>query len=250
MTLLSMLFKGIPGDERVHQSDFDGSGWSPPLVIPQIVSGSHPVWTRYYDQTLFVAWRDVAAPHAVHAARYDGPNDWAWLGAVPGATTGTAPAAAAMSWLPGRVLLAWRADGNTGIHVATFDSLHWSAATAVPGAASSHAPAVACFESKIHLAWKGIAGDHNVYHATYGGSSWSSLQQLPGILTTSQPALTTYASGLAMAWKGQEGDPAIYWATLGAGGATWSPVARIGDFETGTGPSILEFGDRLHLVWK
>src|SRR5262249_20992149 len=96
MTILSMLFKGIPGDEHVYQSDFDGWGWSRPLLIPQIVSGSHPMWTRYYDQTLFTAWRGASAPHNVQAARYDGPNTWAWFGAVPGATSDAAPAGAPM----------------------------------------------------------------------------------------------------------------------------------------------------------
>jgi hypothetical protein len=249
MTILSMLFKGVPGDEHVYQSDFDGSGWSAPLVIPEIVTPSHPMWARYYDQTLLTAWREAAPPHNVQAARFDGPGFWTWFGAIPGATSDAAPSGAAMAGLS-HFLLAWKGAGTTAIHYALFDSLHWAAPSIVPDAATSHAPAVARFGNQIHLVWKGAPGDHGIHHAVYDGVSWSAPQLLPGFATTSQPALATYGDRLVMAWKGKEGDSAIYWSSLASGGGAWLPQTRIGAFETGTGPAILEFAGRLHLVWK
>ena len=251
MSVLSILFKGTPGDDHVYQCEFDGSGWSTPQVIPQIVTGAHPMWVRYYDQTIFTAWRDVSTPHNVHAARYDGPNAWNWLGLVPGAFTGAAPGGAYMSTPFANLLLGWKSDGaDNALHYAIFDSLHWGAAGIVAGAYSSHGPALATFENKVHLVWKGIPGDHNVFHATYDGTNWSAPQQIPGITSTSQPALTTYAGRLILAFKGKEGDPAIYWSALASGTQPWLPPIRISTFETGTGPAILEFAGRLHLVWK
>lgn len=247
MTILSMLFKGIPGDEQVYQSDFDGSGWSLPLAIPQIVTGSHPMWARYYDQTLFTAWRDASSPHKVLAARFDGPNLWAWLGSVPNATSDAAPTGAPMA-TSGDFLLAWKSAEDNGVRYATFDSMHWSAVSPVPNAHTSHGPALARFENMMHLVWKGVPGDHNIYHATFDGLNWSVPQQIPQIATTSQPALTTYGGRLVLAWRGL--DSAIYWSFLVSNISPWLPAARIAAFETGTGPAILEFTGRLHLVWK
>lgn len=248
MTILLMLYKGVPGDEQVYQSDFDGSGWSPPLAIPPIVSGSHPMWTRYYDQTLLTAWRDTSPQHNVQAARYDGPNAWAWLGAVPGAASDAAPTGAPMT-MSSQFLLAWK-SADTAIHYAVFNSLNWSAASIIPNAHTDHSPAVARFDNRIHLVFKGVAGDYNIYHAKFDGVNWSAPQQIPQIATTSQPALTTYGGGLALACKGKEGDSSIYWSSLASSGGTWLAPTSISTFQTGTGPAMLEFTGRLHLVWK
>lgn len=249
MTILSMLFKGIPGDERVYQIDFDGSGWSPPLAISQIVTASHPMWARYYDQTLFTAWRDTSSPSRVQAGRFDGPNAWTWFGAVPGATSDAAPTGAAKT-TAGHFLLVWKAAGDTGLHCAVFDSLHWAAASVVPNAHTSHSPALARFDNKMHLVWKGPSGDHNVYHASYDGVSWSAVHPISGVATTSQPALATYGGRLVLVFKGKEGDSGIYWSSLPSSNGTWLPPVRISSFDTGTGPAMLEFAGRLHLVWK
>ncbi len=244
-----MLFKGIPGDERVYQSDFDGSGWSPPSVIAQIVTASHPAWAGYYDQTLFTAWHDTSSPSRVQAARFDGPNLWTWFGAVPGATSDAAPTGAAMTTV-GQFLLAWKAAGGAGISCAVFDSLHWAAASVVPGAQTSHSPALARFDNKMHLVWRGPSGDHAVYHATYDGVTWSAPQAIAGAATTSQPALAPYGGRLVLAFKGKEGDAGIYWSSLPSSSGTWVPPVRISTFDTGTGPALLAFAGRLHLVWK
>ena len=112
MTLLSMLFKGTLGDEHVYHAIFDGSGWSTPAMIPEIVTGTHPMWVRYYDQTLFTAWRAVAPTHAIELGRYDGPSAWTWWGANPPAVfSSAAPAAAPLPGGTGRLLLAWKGNG-------------------------------------------------------------------------------------------------------------------------------------------
>jgi hypothetical protein len=251
MTIISMLFKGTLGDEHVYQCDFDGSGWSTPAMIPEMVTGTHPMWVRYYDQTLFTAWRAVAPTQAVATARYDGPNHWAWFGQnPPGAFSSAAPAAAPVPGTSGKLLLAWKGqDADTSIHMAVFDSLHWSASSAVPGAFTSHSPAAGAFDNQVHLVWKGVPGDHRIYHARFDGVTWSTPQAISGCLTSSQPALATYQGRLVMAWRGAQDDPAIYWASLYPGSG-WAPGSRILSFETESGPALLEFSGRLHLVFR
>jgi len=247
--LLSMIFKGVPGDEHVYQSDFDGSGWSPKQLIPQIVTASHPAWANYYDQTIFTAWHDTSSPSRVQAARFDGPNQWAWFGPVPGATSDAAPAGAAMT-TSSNFMLVWKTAGGTGLQVAIFDSLHWGPTAVVPNAHTSHSPALALFDNRMHLVWKGVSGDDRLYHAMNTGGAWSSPQQIPGATTTSQPALATYDGRLVLAFKGGDGDPGVYWSSLASSAAAWLPPARIAAFTTGTGPALLAFSGRLHLVWK
>src|SRR5262249_1935170 len=157
----------------------------------------------YYDQTLFTAWHDTSSPSSVQAGRFDGPNDWAWFGAVPGAISDAAPTGATMA-NPGHFLLAWKAAGGTSIHCPVFHSLHWAAASVVPDTHTSHSPALARFDNKMHLVWKGPSGDHKVYHATYDGVTWSAVKVISGVATTSQPALATYGGRLVLAFKGKE----------------------------------------------
>jgi len=246
--ILSMLFKGVPGDEQVYQSNFDGSGWSAKVAIPQIATASHPFWAGYYDQTLFAAWHDTSSPSRVQAARFDGPNSWNWFGAVPGATSDTAPAGAFMN--TSDFMLIWKALGGSGLNAAIFDSVHWGPLSIVTNAQTSHPPALARFDNTMHLVWKGPAGDHNVYHTTYTSGTWSIVQPIPGVATTSQPALTVYDGRLVLVFKGAEGDHGIYWSSLASSVSAWLAPSKIADFTTGTGPAVVAFSGRLHLVWK
>jgi hypothetical protein len=248
MTILSMLFKGVPGDEQVYRIDFDGSGWLATVTIPQIVTASHPFWARYYDQTLFMAWHDTSSPSRVQAGRFDGPDSLNWFGAVPGATSDAAPAGAFMG--TSDFMLIWKAVGGSGLHAAIFDSLHWGPSSIVTNAQTSHPPALALFDNKMHLVWKGPVGDHNVYHATYAGGAWSVAQPVPGVATTSQPALVVYGGALFLVFKGAEGDHGIYWSSLASSASAWLAPTKIADFATGTGPAVVAFSGRLHLVWK
>ena len=249
MTILSMIFKGVPGDEQVYQSDFDGSGWSARVPIPQIVTASHPAWARYYDQTLLAVWHDTSSPSRVQAGRFDGPGLWTWFGAVPGATTDAAPAGAAMAGATD-FMVVWKTAGGTGVQGAIFDSLNFAPTFVVPSAQTSHSPSIAFFDNRMHLVWRGVSGDHSVYHATYAGGAWSAPQPIPGVSTTSQPSLATYDGRLVLAFKGGVEDSAIYWSSLASSASAWLAPVRIANFSTGTGPSVLAFFGRLHLVWK
>jgi hypothetical protein len=247
MNLISMLWKGIPGDEQVYSNFFDGSGWVNPQVIPEIVTGTHPFWTPYYDQISFTAWKRIGTDHLVEAAMYNGPASWTLLGVVPGVTAHTSPAAAVLPGASGTMVLAWVAEPDGSIHFLTYDSLHWSASQTVSGAATSHSPVLAPFQNQVHMVWKG-AHNHFLYHSSYNGAAWSAAVQLPFASTTSTPALTQYGNQLVMAWKGPEGDSGLYWSVFSGG--SWQPAQRIQTFQTGTGPALIVCDDRLHLFWK
>jgi hypothetical protein len=251
MTIMSMLFKGTLGDDHVYQCDFDGSGWSAPAIIAEIVTGTHPIWVRYYDQTLFASWHAAAPSHSIQTARYDGPNFWTWWGEnPPGAVSSVAPAAAHSPWDDAKMFLFWKADTDTSIRSAVFDSLHWSASLTVAGASTSHSPAAVGFNNQLHLVWKGAPGDYQLYRAYFDGAMWSAPQAIFGAFTSSQPAVAVYNGQLAIAWRGALDDPGLYWLSLYPNGSSFDPIARIRDLSSETGPALLNFNGRLHLVYR
>lgn len=251
MTIISMLYKGAPGDHSVYQSDFDGSGWSLPIIIPAIVSGKHPSWAPFYDQILFTAWCDGALPYSVKASRYDGPGFWTSLGVVPGALTTVAPAVASMAIPSTKMVVVWKSNqSDSRLRFATHDSLNWSGSQDIADAHSSHTPALARHDDKVHMIWKGVAADDYLYHSIYDGTVWSPPKQVLDVKTSSQPALAVYDNRLTLAWKGVVGDDAIYWSILEEEIDQWTTSARVHTYETGTGPALLPFSGRLHLVWR
>jgi hypothetical protein len=76
-----------------------------------------------------------------------------------------APAMAAQG---GSVFAAWRGvPGDQGLY---FTQLRkeggapvWSAQSNIPGVGSSDGPAIAYFQNRLYLAWKGIEGDSGIY---------------------------------------------------------------------------------------
>lgn len=42
----------------------------------------------------------------------------------------------------------------------------------------------------------------------------------------------------------------IYWSSLASSVSAWLAPSKIADFTTGTGPAVVAFSGRLHLVWK
>ena len=43
---------------------------------------------------------------------------------------------------------------------------------AIPAANSSAGPALAAFDNRLHMTWKGVEGDQHVYHASFDRSGW------------------------------------------------------------------------------
>lgn len=109
-------------------------------------------------------------------------------------------------------------------------------------------PALAVYNSKLFMAWKGMERDDRIFYTTYNGTAWAPQQQVPGVATSSGVSLAVYNNKLYMAWKGMEADQGIYWSEFN--GTGWAPQQQVSGVGTSTGPAIAEFNNALYMTWK
>lgn len=72
----------------------------------------------------------------------------------------------------GRLLMAWRGvDGDQALYFTQgqlgpdgIPEFEWSTQALIHGVGSSHRPAIALFQNRVHLAWKGTNDDHTIWH--------------------------------------------------------------------------------------
>jgi hypothetical protein len=154
----------------------------------------------------------------------------------------------------------------------TDDKIYWSTTTTLnPNQASnqyswsnsqatsfltSGIPAVARFNGKIYLAWKGVDASAAIWFSTLNedGGTWAPAQQLTWgknfALTTHSPSLSSNGSRLYLAWKGGANDNRIFFCTLTAGG-TWSAEGVVPNAATTLEPSLGSDGKgTMYLAWK
>jgi hypothetical protein len=129
--------------------------------------------------------------------------------------------------------------------------------------ATTHRPTLAVTHSspmlaapKVHMVWKGSAGDGGIYHSTLRpGEGWSPQQNIPGIGTTAAPGLVEVPdaahsrTGLIMAWKGVEDDQGLYWMRS-VDDAWVPPQRRIPGVGSNAGPALAEVNGRVFMAWK
>jgi hypothetical protein len=109
-------------------------------------------------------------------------------------------------------------------------------------------PALAHYERKLYMAWKGMERDDRIFWSTFNGTSWAPQQLVPSVGTSSGVALAVYGRRLFMAWKGTLGDERIFWSSFD--GTTWSPQQVVPGVGTSTGPALAEFEGALYMAWK
>jgi len=146
-------------------------------------------------------------------------------------------------------------SGNNGLYSA---KPGWDACTgfgSVDGTAIANAlrgigllPALAVFNSKMYMAWKGIERDERIFYSNFDGTSWGAQQLLPGIATSSGAALTVFNGKLYMAWKGMLADQGIYWSLFD--GTSWASQKLVAGVGTSTGPRLAVFNNKLYMAWK
>jgi hypothetical protein len=148
-------------------------------------------------------------------------------------------------------LAAWKGGGsNLGIYYSTQnseDGVTWTAPQNVVGVGTSTGPALAVFQGKLYMAWKGIPGDQGIYFSSYA-LQWAPQASVPNVGTSTRPALAVYRNRLFMAWKGIEGDQGIYFASYD--GRNWTAQAPVPGVGTSTYPTMGVLQDRLYMVWK
>ncbi|MGA2119364.1 MAG: S53 family peptidase [Bryobacteraceae bacterium] len=108
--------------------------------------------------------------------------------------------------------------------------------------------ALAEYNGKLFMAWKGEERDERIWYSTFNGTTWAAQQQVPGVGTSSGVALAVLGSTLYMAWKGEGQDQGIYYTTFN--GTTWAAQKLVSGVGTSTGPRLAVLGSNLYMAWK
>jgi hypothetical protein len=109
-------------------------------------------------------------------------------------------------------------------------------------------PALATFNGKLWMVWKGIERDDRVFFSSLNGNTWAPQQQVPGIGSSTGTALAVFNGKLYMAWKGILSDQRIFFSSFD--GVHWAPQQVIGGIATSTGPRLAVVGNALYMGWK
>lgn len=122
--------------------------------------------------------------------------------------------------------------------------------------------ALAEYNGKLYMAWKGMEGDDRIFWSTFDGKSWAAQQQVSGVSTSGGPALAVFDGKLYMAWKGTHpgnsgfmdvaDDKHIWYSYFD--GSKWAAQKQVPGVATSIGPSLgvhFDHGvDKLYMAWK
>ncbi|HTQ57314.1 MAG TPA: S53 family peptidase [Bryobacteraceae bacterium] len=109
-------------------------------------------------------------------------------------------------------------------------------------------PALAVFNNKLYMVWKGMERDDRVFYSFFDGLHWAPQQEVPGIGSSTGVALAVFHNRLCMAWKGVLGDERIFWTAFD--GTHWAHQRQVPGVSTSTGPRLAVFNNRLYMAWK
>jgi hypothetical protein len=164
-----------------------------------------------------------------------------------------------------KVFAAWRGVGDDqrlfwATLVLREGMPQWSQQFPLDDRGSFSGPALASFQNKLHMAWRGVETDHRLFWATFDGQSdnpqWSSQCVLDNGGSSSGPALAVFRDKLYLAWRGVNDDRTLYWATFDGSAPTlpcaqqWSLPHRKDDRASEAGPALVIFRDQLLMFWR
>jgi hypothetical protein len=110
---------------------------------------------------------------------------------------------------------------------------------------TSQGPALAVFNNRLYMVWKGVEGDQHLYLASSTNpddpGNWAFGQMNASLNTSQGPALAVFNNRLYMAWKGVEGDQRLFWAssTNPDNPNSWGSGAMSPAFNTSQGPALI-----------
>ena len=109
-------------------------------------------------------------------------------------------------------------------------------------------PALASYDNKLFMAWKGMEFDDRIFFTTSNGSTWAPQTLVPGVGTSAGVALAVFGNQLYMAWKGEGFDQGIYWSSFN--GTSWAPQKQVPGVATSSGPRLAVDANALYMAWK
>ncbi|WP_405891511.1 matrixin family metalloprotease [Streptomyces sp. NBC_00133] len=136
----------------------------------------------------------------------------------------------------------------------------WGNQSPVPGVLTSCGPALASFNDRIFMAWKGF-DNGSIWFSSHGPGGWAGQQEIrPGEIGTSHsPCLVAFRKRLFLFWKGT--DTNVFFSSMGsAPGSTWlaqQPVQYAVEIDptplligSSHGPAATVHDDLIALAWK
>ena len=153
-----------------------------------------------------------------------------------------------------KLYMAWRGkDLDEHIRFAYFEGNCWSMQKTAQAqredeVCTSHSPALAVYNGKMYMAWKGMGDDEQIWFSFFDGNRWSLQQQVPDVWTSNSPALAEYNGKLYMAWKGMGDDERIWFSYFD--GKRWSEQQVAPDVWTSHSPALAVYHGKLYMAWK
>ena len=108
--------------------------------------------------------------------------------------------------------------------------------------------ALADYNAKLYMAWKGMERDDRIFWSAFDGKSWAAQQHVTGVSKSAGPALEVFDGKLYMVWKGMADDQRIWYSYFD--GSKWAPQKQLSGVSTSTGPSLGVYADKLYMAWK
>lgn len=298
---LFMAWRGVPGDDSIYWSMLDNNTWTPQRRIDGIGSSSGPALFPYRlagDMASFgliMAWKGVNDDTGIYFSinrepfRRSGgmwdPAPWEPQTPVPGVGTSHRPALAELN---GRIVMAWKGiPGDSRIFTSTYDGSNWNAQQDVHGVGTSEGPCLVAtgpswvlLKQRLHMIWKGVAGDSSVWHQWRDNNGiWSGQRKIeyPDVLsngvemnaigTSAQPAAVGRPDGsIFLAWKGVPGDSSLWTAVfseivpntaaeqaavlVGQRSGAWNGQVSIPEVGSSTAPAVALARGQLKFAWK
>ncbi|HEY2711830.1 MAG TPA: tachylectin-related carbohydrate-binding protein [Chthoniobacterales bacterium] len=175
---MHMAWKGVDGDSTIYWSRFDGSNWTPQRPIfgrgtsrgPALAALGNRLYMFWKgidgDSDAYFAWMDDQ-PNAIWQVQQKIAYNTVEAEGIGSETIGTSAQLVATT-RGDTIVLAWKgARDDSGIYFSRLRNDEWSGQINVPNIGSAAGPALASFNGRLELAWRGIH-DTNLYFSWLG----------------------------------------------------------------------------------
>ena len=266
----NQLYVGFQGNGTANPSNAvnimysgDGLNWATFLngpAIPGQTTTSGPALAAFPNQDptqskLYVAFRGDGDNTVNIMSSADGQN-WGDFLRIPGQTTQGRPA---LSVFPNqnKLYVAFQGNGSsrpsyTVNIMSSSDGESWDGFLSIPGQTTSAGPALAYFNNKLYVAFRGNGSSrpsHTVnIMSSSDGENWDDFLSIPGQTTSAGPALAVYNGMLYVAFRG-DGDDTIN-VMSSRDGQNWSGFFRVAGQTTAGGPALVAFNNMLYVGWQ
>jgi hypothetical protein len=239
---LYAMWKGVPGDERLFYSVWNGSGaWSPQEPVLGVTSVGPSL--TVYNGLVYAGWKGQLSDPRLGFGSLNGTT-WVSQGEIPWAYSDVGPA---LGVIGDTLVAVWKNAWVQTLHYALYDGHGWSEPMLIPGVGSSTGVSLALFNNRLYAAFRGVGDNQHLFYMSFDGSWWSSQGPIPG-LSSVGPALAGVGSNLYAVWKGEGADEALYWSSFN--GANWTPQAQIPGGNSSQGAAVSLYNGELYAMWK